>query len=127
MFYAPAVCSMSDYIPVALTFLFAAVIVGVMVSLNRFLGPRPDRSAIKGEIFECGNESTGTAWSRFAIKFYMVAILFIIFDVEVVFMYPWAVVFRDLGWFGFIEMTIFMIVLGIGLLFAWKKGALEWN
>ncbi len=118
---------MSDYIPVALTFLFAAIIVAVMVSLNRVLGPRPDRSAIKDETFECGNEHTGSAWRRFAIKFYMVAILFIVFDVEVVFMYPWAVVFRELGWFGFFEMTMFMAVLGIGLLFAWRKGALEWK
>ena len=118
---------MSDYIPVALTFLFAGIIVGVMVSLNRLLGPSPDRSATKGAAFECGNEPTGTAWARFAIKFYMVAILFIVFDVEVVFMYPWAVMFRELGWFGFVEMTIFMTVLGIGLLFAWRKGALEWR
>jgi NADH-quinone oxidoreductase subunit A len=124
---APAVCSMSDYIPVALTFIFAGVIVGVMVSLNRFLGPRPDRSAVKEAPFECGNEPTGTAFARFSIKFYMVAILFIIFDVEVVFMYPWAVMFRELGWFGFVEMTIFMAILGVGLLFAWRKGALEWD
>ena len=118
---------MSDYIPVALTFIFAAIIVGVMVTLNRWIGPKPDRSAVKGETFECGNEPTGTAWARFAIKFYMVAILFIVFDVEVVFMYPWAVIFRELGWFGFVEMTVFMGVLAVGLLFAWRKGALDWN
>lgn len=118
---------MSDYIPVALTFLFAGVVVGVMVSLNRLIGPRPDRSAIKDEIFECGNAPSGTAWDRFAIKFYLVAILFIIFDIEVVFMYPWAVVFRELGLYGFVEMMVFMLVLGVGYVFAWRKGALEWK
>lgn len=118
---------MSDYIPVAFTFGFAALIVGVMVNLNRLLGPRPDRSAIKDETFECGNESTGSAWRRFAIKFYLVAILFIVFDVEVVFMYPWAVVFRQLGWAGLAEMSVFVAVLAVGLAYVWRVGALEWD
>jgi NADH-quinone oxidoreductase subunit A len=121
---------MSDYIPVAVTFALTAVVVGVMVSLNRILGPRSPRASVpatKEETFECGNPATGSAWARFSIKFYLVAILFIVFDVEVVFMYPWAVVFRELGVFGFIEMMTFVAILAVGFVFAWRKGALEWK
>jgi len=118
---------MSDYIPVVLTFTFTAVIVGVMVSLNRLVGPRRV-TAVKSEPFECGNEPRGRAWgARFGVKFYLVAILFIVFDVEVVFMYPWAVIFRELGVFGFVEMLVFMSILVVGFVYAWKKGALEWR
>ena len=118
---------MSDYVPVAFTFAIAAVVVAVMVSLNRLLGPRPLRSAVKDETFECGNAPSGSAWARWSIKFYLVAILFIVFDVEVVFMYPWAVLYRELGLFGFVEMAVFVAVLAVGFLFAWRKGALEWS
>jgi NADH-quinone oxidoreductase subunit A len=118
---------MSEYIPVAITFGVAAVIVAAMTSLSRILGPRGRRSAVKDETFECGNPATGTAWHRFSIKFYLVAILFIIFDVEVVFMYPWALMFRELGVAGFVEMLVFIAVLGVGFAYAWRKGALEWR
>lgn len=119
---------MSEYVPVGLTFLFAAVIVGGMVSLNRILGPRPGSPpATKRETFECGNAPSGPAWARFSVKFYLIAILFIVFDVEVVFMYPWAVTFRDLGVFGFLEMMLFVAILTVGFAFAWRKGALEWR
>jgi NADH-quinone oxidoreductase subunit A len=120
--------SMSEYIPVLFTFAITAVVVGVMVSLNRLLGPRPVRPPATKEVtFECGNDPSGTAWARWSIKFYLVAILFIVFDVEVVFMYPWAVMFRELGMFGFVEMMLFIGVLAVGFLFAWRKGALEWK
>jgi NADH-quinone oxidoreductase subunit A len=119
---------MSEYVPVAFTFGIAAIVVAVMISLNRILGPRARKhDSVKDEAFECGNEPTGSAWARWSIKFYLVAILFIVFDVEVVFMYPWAVMFRELGWFGFVEMLMFIGVLGVGYLFAWRKGALEWS
>jgi NADH-quinone oxidoreductase subunit A len=119
---------MSEYLPVALTFALTALLVGVMVSLNRLLGPRVRNApAVKAESFECGNAPTGTAWARFSVKFYLVAILFIVFDVEVVFMYPWAVIYRELGVFGFVEMLVFVGVLALGFLFAWRKGALEWS
>jgi NADH-quinone oxidoreductase subunit A len=116
----------ADYIPVLISLIIGAVIVGAMTNLNRLLGPRRP-TAIKGAAFECGNESTGPGWGRYSIKFYMVAILFIVFDVEVVFMYPWAVIYRELGWFGFVEMMTFMSILLIGYAYAWKKGALEWR
>src|SRR5262249_59804248 len=76
--------------------------------------------------FECGNPSSGSAWGRFSVKFYLTAILFIVFDVEVVFLYPWAVIFRPLGMFGFIEMAAFVLVLALGFVYVWRKGALEW-
>ena len=118
---------MSDYLPVGITFALAAVVVAVMTSLSRFLGPRGRRSSVKDETFECGNPATGTAWHRFSVKFYLVAILFIIFDVEVVFMYPWALTFRELGMNGFVEMLVFIAVLAVGFMYAWRKGALEWK
>lgn len=117
---------MSPYVPVAILFLLSGIVVGAMVSLNQILGPRAT-NPVKGDSFECGNPPTGSAWGRFTVRFYMTAILFIVFDVEVVFLYPWAILFRDLGMFGFIEMLTFLVVLGVGLLYAWKKGALEWD
>jgi NADH-quinone oxidoreductase subunit A len=71
--------------------------------------------------------SSGSAWGRFGVKFYLTAILFIVFDVEVVFLYPWAVLFRRLSMFGFVEMMIFISVLAFGLVYVWRKGALEWD
>ena len=115
-----------QYLPVFVTFCLAGALVAIMVSMGRLLGPsRPTRT--KGEPFECGNPPSGTAWGRFAVKFYMTAILFIVFDVEVVFLYPWAVVFRRMGWFGFAEVMLFVAVLGVALLYVWRKGALEWD
>lgn len=117
---------MSPYVSVFILSALSAVIVGAMVSLNRLLGPRATNPA-KEEAFECGNPPTGSAWGRFTVRFYMTALLFILFDVEVVFLYPWAVLFRELGPFGFFEMMTFLLVLGVGLLYAWRKGALEWD
>jgi NADH-quinone oxidoreductase subunit A len=116
---------MSPYVSVVILFALSAIVVGTMVSLNRLLGPRAT-SVVKMQPFECGNPPTGSAWGRFTIRFYMTAILFIVFDVEVVFLYPWAILFRELGLFGFFEMVFFLLILGVGLAYAWRKGALEW-
>src|SRR6266478_2547571 len=89
--------------------------------------PRSRAPAAKAEAFECGNPPSGPAWGRFSVKFYLTAILFIVFDVEVVFLYPWAVTFRPLGMFGFVEMAIFVLVLALGFVYVWRKGALEWS
>jgi len=115
-----------QYLPVLVTFVFAAVLVALMVAMGPLLGPRTP-SAVKGAAFECGNPPSGSAWGRFSVKFYLTAILFIVFDVEVVFMYPWAVVFRRLGWVGLGEMLAFVAFLGLALLYVWRKGALEWD
>ena len=116
----------AQYIPILVTFVLAGIIVVTLPILGRVLGPK-GTNPVKEEAFECGNPASGSAWGRFSVKFYMVAILFIIFDVEVVFMYPWAVLFRRLGWFGLAEMSIFVAILTVGLLYVWKKGALEWE
>jgi NADH-quinone oxidoreductase subunit A len=116
----------SQYVPVLVMFALAGVVVSVMIGLGWLLGPR-NRTAAKLETFECGNVPSGSAWGRFSVKFYMTAILFIVFDVEVVFMYPWAVTFRELGWFGFGEMLVFIAILTIGLVYVWRRGALEWE
>ncbi len=101
---------------------------GTVVSfMSALLGPRRP-SAVKSTVFEAGSEpSPGTARQRFAVKFYVVALLFIVFDVETVFLYPWAVNFKALGWFGYVEMLIFAFTLVIGLAYVWKKGALDWE
>ena len=115
-----------QYVPVLITFVLGLIVVTVMVNANRFLGPR-NSTETKLDTFECGNEPSGSAWGRFSVKFYLTAILFIVFDVEVVFMYPWAAKFRELGMFGLAEMSLFVVVLGFGLLYVWRKGALEWD
>jgi NADH-quinone oxidoreductase subunit A len=112
--------------PILVTFALAGVVMLVLRGANYLLAPTSN-NAIRGDAFECGNPSSGGAWGRFSVKFYMTAILFIIFDVEVVFMYPWAVLYRRLGWFGLAEMGVFMAILGVALLYVWRKGALEWD
>lgn len=117
---------MTTWFPVAVTLGVAALIVGVMCTINMLVGPsRP--SPIKGEAFECGNPSSGSAWGRFSVRFYLTAILFLLFDVEVIFLYPWAVELRKLGMFGFVEALIFIAILGVGLVYAWQRGALDWD
>ena len=116
----------SQYLPIVVTFAVAALVPALFLAVGTILGPRRP-SAVKAEAFECGNPPSGPAWGRFAVKFYLPAILFIVFDVEVVFMYPWAVYYRRLGVFGFVEMMIFIFVLALGLVYVWRKGALEWD
>src|SRR5271167_4653141 len=102
---------MLTWFPIALTLIVGMIVVGVMVNLNRLIGPRRP-SAIKGESFECGNPPSGSAWGRFSVRFYLTAILFLVFDVEIVFLYPWAVELRTLGMFGFAEVSVFIMILG---------------
>lgn len=115
-----------QYLPVLILFTLTAGVVGLMVNLGRWFGPRRP-SAVKSEAFECGNPPTGSAWGRFSVKFYMTAISFIVFDVEVVFFYPWALSFRQLGWPGFAAMMGFASFLVLGLVYEWRKGAFEWD
>ncbi len=117
---------MSPYVSIAFLTVLVSVIVGVMVTANLLLGPRAT-TPVKFDAFECGNAPSGSARGRFSVRFYMTAILFIVFDIEVVFLYPWAVLFRDLGFFGFFEMLTFLLVLGVGLVYAWRKGALDFD
>ena len=116
-----------SYLAVLISAGLCALVVAIMVGASRLLGRRHESKA-KMSVFEAGNRSVGEVKShRFPVKFYLTAILFIVFDVEVVFMYPWAVIFRQLGWFGLGEMAAFVVVLGVGLAYVWKVGALEWD
>jgi len=96
------------------------------VFLSQALGPKR-YERIKYSVYECGVDPFTSASVRVSVKFYLVALLFILFDLETAFLYPWAVLFRDLGLFGFLEMAIFVGILLVGLIYAWKKGALEWQ
>ena len=114
------------YFPLLILFLFAGVIVATLLIISRLLGPRR-LTPVKAEPFESGNPPKGDARIRFPVKFYLVAMLFLIFDIEVVFLYPWAIHFRRLGLFGLVEMGIFLFIVVIGFIYAWKKGALDWQ
>ena len=117
---------MSEYIGIAVTFVLAGGIAGAMVLLGSTLGrknPTPEKLAP----FECGQEPFALPIGKLAIKFYLVAILFILFDVELVFLYPWAVVFNDLGTLGLVEMGIFLGILMVGYVYAWDNRALDWK
>jgi NADH-quinone oxidoreductase subunit A len=113
-------------LPVFLTFLFGALVCVLFLSLSRFVGPRRP-NPVKSAPFECGMEQLSTPHMQFSIKFSVIAMLFIVFDIEVAFLYPWAVLFRQLGILGLVEMLFFLLVLTVGLLYAWKRGALEWD
>ncbi|HXB56726.1 MAG TPA: NADH-quinone oxidoreductase subunit A [Vicinamibacteria bacterium] len=116
---------MPGYAPILI---LGAVTLGFAVStaiLSRLIGrPRPDPA--KNSVYECGVPAIGTARERFPIKFYLVCMLFILFDVDAAFLYPWALIFRDLGLFGLLEMGVFIVLIGGGFVYAWKVGALDW-
>ncbi len=117
---------LEHYLPIFMMILGGVLFGIVMVKLNEWLGPRRPTEE-KLTTYESGMEPVRTARERFSVKFYMVAVLFILFDIEVVFMYPWAVAFRELGIIGFVSMTVFILILLIGLFYVWRKGALEWD
>ncbi len=116
----------SEYIGLLVMFIFSAGIAGVMLLLTSILGPKKP-SAVKSEPFECGVEPFDQPKKQFSIKFYLIAMLFILFDVEIVWLFPWAVVLKTLGVSGILGMFSFMAVLVLGFVYAWKKGALEWE
>ncbi|MBI5915930.1 MAG: NADH-quinone oxidoreductase subunit A [Bacteroidetes bacterium] len=117
---------MNPYLPILMVFAVALGFVVMTLIGTHLLGPKR-RTTIKDDPFECGIEVVGDARSPFSIKYFLVAILFILFDVEVIFMYPWAVNFKALGLTGLLEMFTFMAVLFIGLMYIFKKGALKWE
>ena len=116
----------SDYFPVILQFAFAIGFVVFVMAVTHLLGPKR-KTQHKLDTFECGIESQGNARLPFSVKYFLVAILFVLFDVEVIFMYPWAVNFRELGILGFKEMLFFIVFLLAGFFYIIKKGALEWD
>src|SRR5688572_27778393 len=117
---------MGQYVPLFLLFGIAAVIAVAMFTLTSVLGPK-NPTPEKMIPYECGSESTGGRHVRPSVKFYLTAILFVVFDIEAVLIYPWAVQFRSLGWAGFATMLSFLVLLVAALVYVWKKGALEWE
>jgi len=114
------------YLPLLIHVLAAAFVAMAIVVLSWVLGKRrPTRAKLSP--YECGMAPVGDARQRFSVKFYLVAILFILFDVEAVFLYPWAVLLRELRMFGFWEMLVYILIVLVGFFYIWKKGALDWN
>ena len=110
-----------------LLFLIAGIaLVGGGILVSMLVAPKL-KTKVKNEPFECGIETFGSSWLQFRVGYYLFAILFLLFDVETVFLFPWAVVMKDLGITAFIEVLIFLVILGLGLLYAWKKDALKWE
>jgi len=114
------------YLPLLIHFVIAGALAGIFVLLSYIIGyRRPTRAKLSP--YECGMEPIGDARGRFSVKFYLVAMLFILFDVEAVFLYPWAVILRDLKMFGFYEMMVYIVIVLVGFFYIWKKGALDWG
>ena len=131
MIFEPAIDSMEnhyliDYLPAVLMLIVALGFVGTTMLATHYLGPKR-KTQVKQESFECGIEAKGNARAPLSIKYFLVAILFVLFDVEVIFMYPWAVQFKDLGFPGFIEMIVFVSFLLVGFFYIIKRGALKWE
>ncbi len=115
-----------DYLPV-IVFIALSAIIGLALLVAPFIIAVKNPDPEKVSAYECGFEPFDDARMKFDARFYLVAILFIIFDLEVAFLFPWAVAFGDVGWFGFWSMMIFLLVLTIGFIYEWRKGALEWD
>lgn len=115
-----------NYLPIGILIAIAAVFALVMSKVNEWFGPKKSTDE-KLTTYESGMEPVRTAHERFSVKFFLIAMLFIIFDIEIAFLYPWAVNFRELGMFGFVVMFIFLAILLIGFYYIWKKGALKWD
>ena len=114
------------YFPVLVQTALAILVAAALITLSFVLGKRV-RGKVKDSPYECGIAPTGTARERFSVKFYLVGIVFILFDIEAVFLYPWAVVYRELKMFAFVEMVLFLVVILSGFFYIWKKGALDWS
>jgi len=115
-----------SYLPLAVLLVLAAIVGGIVLLLGRFFGPRHP-NAKKGQPYESGMIPYGPGTRQMSVKYYLVAILFILFDVEVIFFLPWAVAFKQMGLFTLVEMFIFVAILLIAFIYVWKKGALEWE
>ena len=122
---------LTPYVPILVLLILAGALCIVIGALATFLGPKRI-FGVKETAFECGSPTTGDPHTRHSVKFYLVALLFIVFDIESVFIYPWGALLRDfqgegLGWFAYFEMLSFMVTLALGLVYVWRKGALEFN
>jgi NADH-quinone oxidoreductase subunit A len=117
---------MLEYVAIGLMIVLSTLVALIAIGLGTLFGPKKE-SAAKAMPYESGMVPIGEGTRRMPIRFYLIAVLFILFDIEVVFFLPWAIVFRQLGLFGLIEMVVFIVILLVGYVYAWKKGALEWE
>jgi NADH-quinone oxidoreductase subunit A len=115
-----------QYLPILLVFAFGAAVAAALLFIPSLLAPRR-LTPVKAEPFECGMDPIEVSEGRFAIKFSTVAIFFILIDIELLFIWPWAMLYRRLGWFGFAEMLVFLAILMLGFVYIWRKGGLEWE
>jgi NADH-quinone oxidoreductase subunit A len=117
---------LQSYLPILIQVLLASIVAGAILGVSTLVGVRrPTREKLSP--YECGITPVGDARERFSVSFYLIGMLFILFDVEAVFLYPWAVVYKSLKWFGFVEMFLYIVILLAGYLYIWKKGALDWS
>jgi len=117
---------LNNYRPLLLMFILAAGLAGALITASNVVG-RHKRTREKDQPYECGIRPTGDARQPFSVHFYMVGLIFILFDIEAIFLYPWALVYRQLSVFGFVEMVLYIMILLVGYIFLWKKGALNWD
>ncbi len=121
---------LADYGYIAILLVAAIAVPALILVLARFLSVKPkqpDPEGVKTDTYECGMKTVGSSWLQFNFRYYFYALLFVVFDVETVFLYPWAVHLKQLKLFGFVEMLVFILILVVGLVYAWKKRALEWK
>ena len=117
---------LEQYFPILLFILFGLFLAGLLLTLGKLVAPnRPDPEKLSA--YECGFEAFEDARMKFDVRYYLVAILFILFDLEIAFLFPWAVVLPDIGFFGYAAMMVFLAILIVGFVYEWKKGALEWE
>lgn len=117
---------LDSYAPLLMMFLLAGGLAGALLIVSSLVG-RHYHTRSKDQPYECGIRPTGDAREPFSVHFYMVAMIFILFDIEAIFLYPWAIIFKRLGLFGFAEMFVYIAILVVGYVYLWKKGALEWK
>jgi len=115
-----------DFLPIIIFIGLAVALIGLPLGLQYILSPRKNKGGDKLISYECGEIPEGSAWVQFNIRFYVIALIFLIFDVEIVFLFPWAVVYQELGLLAFIEAFIFVLILIVGFVYVWAKGDLEW-
>jgi len=115
----------NNYIFIGLLFVLGILLPMTMIAVERLIAPRK-RSLAKSDIYECGVRTYGETWIRFRIQYYIYALMFVVFDIETVFLFPWAVSYAGLGRFALVEMIIFLVILAAGLVYAWVKGVLRW-
>ena len=115
-----------DFLPIIIFIGLAVALIGLPLGLQYILSPRKNKGGDKLISYECGEIPEGSAWVQFNIRFYVIALIFLIFDVEIVFLFPWAVVYQELGLLAFIEAFIFVMILVVGFVYVWAKGDLDW-